>query len=155
MRVWTIPGARRIPDPGDDFLVTAPAVLMLQHTAPSMLNLFSRNSFLIGLIVGWLLTARAVRRGRGHRGHRQTAVLLTTVGAVLLTVAVDAFVLELNLSDVIAGTRSAALMPTVLTSPLLILALPTGLVLLVAFLVAIWPRSLTPATGVVITATPA
>ena len=57
VRVWTIPGARRVPDPGDDFLVTAPAVLMVQHTAPSGLNLFSRTGFLAGLIIGWLLTA--------------------------------------------------------------------------------------------------
>ena len=43
----------------------------------------------------------------GIGATRQATMLLTTIGAVLLTVAVDAFVLELNLGEVIAGTRSA------------------------------------------------
>lgn len=144
VQVWTIPGAGRVPSGDDDYLVTAPAVLLVQHSAPPGLELFSGAGFLAGLVIGWLLSAWIVRRARAHPDRRKTTVLLAGTWAVLLALPVDCLALTDGVARSLAGNRALALAPTDLTSLLIVLVVPAVLTLLLTIAIAAWPPSPPP-----------
>ena len=138
VRVAAIPGL----SPDGNLLNMAPAGLVVQHAAPPNLDLLSEASFLAGLALGWLLTAWVVRRGRGHYGRRQTALLLTAIAGVLLTTALDSGALIIGGEQAAFDYHEWARIPRLLDSPAIIAIVPAVAVLLTTIPLATWPRGL-------------